>query len=390
MAVSARSGPVAEARRLAPEVSARAQEAEDARTMPRELVEQLRAAGLFQLAMPAALGGLECDLLTTFAVIEELSRADGSAGWTAFIGNGSAFVAWLEPEVAKEIVSVRPDFIQAGVFAPTATATPDGDGGLVIDGRWAFNSGCMHADWFINGVIVMDGNAPRMRAPGIPDWRFAFLPPESVEIIDTWRVSGLRGTGSHDSAAHGVVVPEERTIAPFFSAARFDGALYRLPFTTFLSPLLAGFVLGVARRALDEVTVLAAKKSRVVPPGPTMAEDDAFQIELSRLEAAVRSARAYVVESLGSTWATVSDGDDVTLEQRAEVLLAVLHAARVARTSVDQAFALAGGGALYDSNPMQRCARDIAAGTQHIFFNLSRWKTTGRVLLGRDPETFLV
>jgi hypothetical protein len=68
----------------------------------------------------------------------------------------------------------------------------------------------------------------------------------------------------------------------------------------------------------------------------------------------------------------------------------VLNMARRARQAVDQGFALAGGGSLFDSSPIQRCARDMAAGTQHLFFNLGRWKTTGRVLLGRDPETFLL
>jgi alkylation response protein AidB-like acyl-CoA dehydrogenase len=382
--------PLGAARQLAPELSARAQEAEEARTMPRDLVEHLRSARLFHLMMPEALGGLQCDPLTVLSVIEEVARADGSAGWTVFIGNSSSFVAWLEPDVAKEVVAPRPDFIGAGVFAPTGTARTNGDRQLLVDGRWVFNSGCLHADWFTNGVIVMDGEGPRLRANGLPDWRFAFIPSKDVEIIDTWHVSGLCGTGSHDAAVAGAVVDEARTIAPFFEPARFDGALYRLPFPVFVVPLLCGFVLGVARRTLDEVTELAGKKSRGIPPGPTLAEDDAFQVELSRLEADVRSARAYVVESLGAAWETVCNGDDMTMPQRSEVLLAVLNMARRARQAVDQGFALAGGGSLFDSSPIQRCARDMAAGTQHLFFNLGRWKTTGRVLLGRDPETFLL
>ena len=165
------------ARRLAPELSERAAEGEQLRTMPADLVEKVRAAGLFHLGFPAALGGHECDPLTIVETIEELSRADGSAGWTTFIGNTSSFVAWLEPSVAKEMVAQRADFITAGVFAPTGTARPDGDD-LIIDGRWTFNSGCPHADWFMNGVIIMDGDSPRMVPPGRPDWRFAFYPAE--------------------------------------------------------------------------------------------------------------------------------------------------------------------------------------------------------------------
>jgi alkylation response protein AidB-like acyl-CoA dehydrogenase len=378
---------VEEARRLAPELSERAAEGEQQRTMPADLVEKIRSAGLFHLGFPAALGGQECDPLTIVETIEAVSRADGSAGWTTFIGNTTAFVAWLEPAVAKEMVAERPDFVASGVFAPMGTARHDGDS-FVIDGRWPFNSGCPHADWFMNGVIVMDGDGPRMVPPGRPDWRFAFYPAAEGEILDTWHVAGLRGTGSHDVTATSVRVPRERTIMPFFEPAKFDGPLFRLPFPTLLASFMSGFPLGVARRALDEFTALAQKKSRTIPPGPTMAEDAAIQVELARAEAAVRSARAFVIESIGAGWEAVSAGDEVSLSQRATIGLATLNAARTARTSVDSVFTMAGGGALYDSSPLQRCVRDLMAGTQHIIFSMNQWKTVGRVFLGLDPASF--
>jgi len=379
------------ARQLAPELSDRAHEGEGLRTMPSDLVEKVRAAGLFHLGLPAELGGFECDPLTILRVIEELSRADGSAGWTTLIGNGTSFVAWLEPEVAKAIVADKPDFTLSGAFAPTGVAHVDArDGSLIVDGRWAFNSGCPHAEWFMQGIVVLDGDAPRMIGPDMPDWRFAFFPASEGEIIDTWHVAGLRGTGSHDVVASGVRVPPERTTMPFFQPAHFDGPLYQLPFATMLCSYLSGFPLGVGRRALDEFATLAATKSRKTPPGPTMAEDEAIQVEQARAEAAIRSARAFVIEALGEAWDTVCAGNELSMAQRSTVLLATLNATRSARAVVDMVFGLAGGGALYNSSPLQRCARDLAAGTQHIFFSLEQWKAAGRVLLGRDPGTFMI
>jgi alkylation response protein AidB-like acyl-CoA dehydrogenase len=379
------------ARALAPELSERALEAERQRTLPIDLVDRARAAGLFHLAMPAALGGHESDPITMFEVIEELSRADGSAGWTVFIGNSTAFVAWLDPGVAKEIVGTRGDFITTGVFAPTGTACPAGgsDDAYLVEGRWTFNSGCPHADWFMNGVLVKDGDAPRMIGDR-PDWRFAFYPASEGEIVDTWHVAGLRGTGSHDVVASGVRVPRERTIAPFFEPAKFDGPIYRLPFPVFLATFLAAFPLGVARRALDEFAVLAHKKSRSLPPGVPLCEDEAVEVEFARAEAAVRSARAFVVESIGAAYDAVLAGDEVSMAQRADVLGATLHAARSARAAADTVFALAGGGALYDASPLQRCVRDLMAGTQHMFYGAARWKTVARVQLGMDPATFMI
>jgi alkylation response protein AidB-like acyl-CoA dehydrogenase len=378
------------ARALSGEISAHAQEGERLCTMPTTLVDRIRDAGFFHLGMPAAIGGLEVDPLTIVAVIEELSRADGSAGWTAFIGNTTTFTAWLDPLVAKEMVAEQATFLASGAFAPTGTARPDGDGRLVVDGRWAFNSGCPHATWFMQGVMVMDGDAPRVVPPGRPDWRFAWFPSNEGEIIDTWHVSGLRGTGSHDVGASSVRVPPERTIMPFFEPPKFDGALYRLPFPTILSAYMSGWILGVSRRALDEFTLLAATKSRAMPPGRVLAEDEVVEVELARAEGAVRSARSFVLDAIGSSWDTVCQGDDSSMQQRANVALSMINAARVGRAAVDTMFSMAGGGALHDGSPIQRCARDIAAGSQHIISGLGQWRTVGRVLLGLDPDTPLV
>ena len=83
---------LATVRALADEVSARAGEAERAGTMPVDLVDRFRQAGLFRALQPRALGGFELEPREFVELIEELSRADGSAGWTATIGaGGSAF-----------------------------------------------------------------------------------------------------------------------------------------------------------------------------------------------------------------------------------------------------------------------------------------------------------
>ena len=49
-------------------------------------------------------GGRSEEGLTIIEVVETLSEADGSAGWTVLIGNSTAFFAWLDPSVAKEMI----------------------------------------------------------------------------------------------------------------------------------------------------------------------------------------------------------------------------------------------------------------------------------------------
>src|SRR5579871_5604913 len=56
------------------------------------------------------------------------------------------------------------------------------EGGYLVSGRWRSGSGCHEASW-----LGADG-APEMR-------RFSFPAGEWI-ILDTWRVSGMRGTGS--------------------------------------------------------------------------------------------------------------------------------------------------------------------------------------------------
>lgn len=390
MVTTPTTAPLDAAQRLAPEIRDRALDGERLRTMPPELVRSIRDAGLFRLALPTALGGFEADPATLFDAIEVVSHADGSAGWTTMIGNSGFLFAWLDPDVAAEVVGDDPDQIVSAPFPPAGRAVSDpADGTLVVDGRWSFCSGCVHADWMVDGVVVMDGDAPRVVGDR-PDWRFAFYPAAEAEIVDNWQVSGLRGTGSHDVVARGVRVRPERTISPFFEPARFDGPLYRMPLVSILCAFLSAFSHGVARRAVDEFVALAATKSRSVPPGRTLAQDEAIQVELARVEAARRSSRAFVLEAIGSAWDTVCGGDDLSMQQRGDLLLATLHSTRTAREVADAMFAQAGAGALHETSPIQRCARDAAAGSQHGLFNPDQWKATGRILLGLDPASFRI
>jgi alkylation response protein AidB-like acyl-CoA dehydrogenase len=274
-------------RGLVPELRARALEAERLRTMPPDLAARAKRAGLLRLNLPRCLGGRELDPATTVGVVEELSRADGSAGWTILIGNSTAFFAWLDPAVAAEMIGDDRDFASTSMWAPEGRAVPRGDGAYDVAGRWPFNSGCSHAEWLQAGVFVMDGEAPRVRDGGAPDWRLAFVRREAAEIEDTWDAAGLRGTGSHHLSITGRRVPEEHLAAPFFEPARHDGPLWRIPFVTLAGITLAGFPLGVARRALDEITALAASKVRG-PATATIAHDGDFQSQLARAEAGSR------------------------------------------------------------------------------------------------------
>ena len=90
------------ARGIASIVEAGAQQAQDERTLPEKTVKAMKEARVFRLFQPKVVGGDEADFATQVAVVEELSRADGSAGWNS-IANGpsSGFAAaYLSDEAA--------------------------------------------------------------------------------------------------------------------------------------------------------------------------------------------------------------------------------------------------------------------------------------------------
>lgn len=381
------------ARALAPEITRRADEAEALATLPIDLVERLREAGIFRALQPRSLGGFEVAPVEFIQMIEELARADGSTGWIAAIGAGApAFSAWLEPAVAAELFGSNADFLAATVFAPTGRAVPDSEGRFAVEGRWPFASGCRHAEWLLAGMFVFDGfdsQAPRMIPGQGPDWRLAFFPRADAEIQDNWDVLGLRATGSNDIVARGLRVAEEHTISPFFQSARHDGPLWRLAFFTLVGVALVGVPLGIARRALDEYTDLATTQTRAGTFEP-LAEDPAAQVDFATAEASLRSARAFVLDEASSLWDTACAGDQPSVEQRAGLQLAAQQAMRAARQVVDTTFDLTGARAVHASHPLQRCFRDLHTAGQHVYFSPAAMKRYAGTRFGTTQPTHMM
>lgn len=362
--------------RLAPETEA-------ARQLPPELVAELRRAGFMRLGVPAALDGGEAPPAVTLQVAEELARGDASTGWCVGIAaTASLMSAYLEPEVGREILGSA-DSVAAGVVAPRGTATIAPDG-LRVSGRWPFCSGITHSDWLFAGCIVTSGDESPGTG-GAPEVRLAALPTRDLEILDTWHVSGLRGTGSHDAVARDVLVPRERTIS-LLEDRPAEGALYRFPLFGFLALSVAVPALGNARGALDDLLALAAAKT---PTGSqrTLAERPATQARIGEAEAALRAARAFFYEAVDEAWQAASTGQPISDDLRRGLRLAATHATRTSAEVVTSMYDLGGASAIYDSSPLQRRFRDAHVATAHFQVAPTTWELAGRLLLGLPTNT---
>jgi alkylation response protein AidB-like acyl-CoA dehydrogenase len=371
------------ARALAPRVREARDEIEQGRRLPVSLVEAMREAGLFRVWLPRSLGGYELDPLTLIQIAEEVARVDGAAGWNLMIGAGTNFLtAFLRDDVARDLFGTDGQIISGGTLAPLGKATPV-PGGHRITGRWPFGSGSSHCDWLVGNCLVMEDGKPRMRPNGAPETRLAFFPRGEYELLDTWYVGGLRGTGSQDYAVQDLFVPEERSFSlgsdPPYQAA----PLYLIPQTALFPCCLAAVPLGIARGAIDALVELAGAKT---PTGSQSLLRDraAVQADVARAEALVRSARAFVFESLADAFATVEAGNEVTLQQRAIIRTAGTHATISAAQAVDLMYNAGGASSIYASSPLERAFRDVHTATQHAMVSPAIFEPAGKVFLGMD------
>lgn len=341
--------------------------------------------GLFRMCVPRRLGGLEVDVATLVRAIEEIAYADGSAGWCVMIGATSGVVsAYLAEEAAQEIYASSPQVVTGGVFAPFGEAATVA-GGYRVSGRWPFASGCEHCAWLMGGSQISTDGQPRLLANGTPDSRLMLFPAAEAEVIDTWTVSGLRGTGSHDIAVRDLFVPASRSVSLTIDRPRQPGPLYAFPVFGLLALGIAGVALGVARNAIDELVRLAAGKT---PTGARkrLADRAATQVEVAQAEATLRSARSFLFEGIAETWQAASAEGAISIQQRALLRLAATHAATSAARVVDLMYNAGGGTSIYASSPLQRCFRDIHVVTQHMMVGPATYELTGRLFLGVDVD----
>jgi indole-3-acetate monooxygenase len=376
------------ARNLAPLVRELAPQGEQERRLPQPLVEAFTETGIFRMCRPRALGGLETDPLTVIQVVEELSRADGSAGWCAMIsGAGSVFDAFI-PAVGGALMYANPRAVTGGALAPTGRAI-EVDGGYRVSGRWSMVSGCQYSDWLGGSSVVFDGDAPRMGPGGMPETIVPMFSSKELSIIDTWNVSGLRGSGSHDFEVDRVFVPESRVIRIPMMVPEHEGALYSFPFFGFLSASIASTALGIARAAIDELVGLAKQKTPFGMMSSLATRPQTAQA-VAEAEACLQSARSFLLDVTGEIWERTKSGAGATVAERATLRMAATHATLSSVRAVDLMYTAGGATSLYAKSPLQRCFRDVHAVTQHFTVAPHTQELQGRILLGLEADVMML
>ena len=366
------------------EADGRAHEIEEHRRLPDDLAARLVDTGLLRAWVPARYGGAETDVLPVLDAIEELAWHDGATAWCGMIGATTALTAArLDPAWADRIYG-DPRAVTGGFAMPVGRARPV-EGGLLVSGEWQWGSFSAHCTWLGGGCWVVgpdDTPAPRPDGLLAP---FVFFSPDQVELLDTWRVAGLKGTGSTDYRVTEAFVPEGRW-AQVVGPARLDGPLYRLPLLGTLALGVCSVALGLARRAQDELVALAGGK-RPSNSTRTLAERPVVQAQVARAEAARRAAGAFVREVVAEAWDAALAGDELTGEHRRRIRLAATDATWRSADAVDLMYGAGGGSSIHEASALQRVFRDVHVVTQHGMVAERTYEPLGRMALGLPTST---
>lgn len=379
---------VARATALVPLLRSNAAETEKNRRVVEENIAAIADAGLYRLAVPARFGGHESDFNTFLRVSVELARGDGSTAWVSTLMNVCSWMVGLYPEQGQhDVYDADPDARVCGVLAPTSTTTHV-EGGQVVTGSWGFASGCLHSQWAVLGIPVVDENGEQI------DQGLALIPMTELSIKDTWYVAGMKGTGSNTLVAAAVFVPDHRivsvprAIGGDYGTEHTEESLFRSAFVPVLALVLVGAQVGLAKQAFEIVTESLAKgrgisytfydKSSLAPT---------TQLQMSQAAQLIDTAELHMMRAARDIDAAAASGDYLDFLTRARVRADVGTVAHRCREAVDLLLNVHGAGSFAEFNPLQRVWRDLETCSRHAVVNPEIGaELYGRALLGVEEQ----
>ena len=377
--IKANEAALSRVRELCSFVREQASAVEASSTLTSTVIEAFRDAELFWLTVPADLGGGGADILTGLQCVEEMSRADGSTGWS-FMANSTAVanaVGFLCERAVEQMFGDGLPVV-AGMLAPRGTAVPTDDG-FTISGKYQFGSGIAHADWVAGGAFVREHGRVRSTPSGKPDIRAFYVPRSRIELRGNWDVMGLNGTGSFDYQ-----IPEQYVENAFgysimdAEPTRSDPS-YQLGFIPLGSLGHGAIGLGIALRAVEELAILAHSKRR--PGNPGIVEQQLFLHDFAANEASLQAARCFYFDAVRAALRAAERTGSTSAAQQSRMIQANTYATTVAADVVHWCYRWSGSDGLRNPSALGRCLRDMAGATQHLLVDPNSLVSVASALL---------
>ncbi|MGH7090827.1 MAG: acyl-CoA dehydrogenase family protein [Stellaceae bacterium] len=372
------------ARALVPRLAERAAAAEAARSLPKETIAEMQEAGFFRILQPKRWGGYEMNPAIYYDVLMTLAEGCFSTAWVyGVVGIHPWLIALYDDRAQTEVWGKDPRTLISSSLMPGGQLVPEA-GGFRLKGRWAYSSGCEHCDWAFLGAVVPSDD------PAAFDWRFCLVPRRDYEIIDTWHVSGLKATGSHDILVKDAFVPVYRA-HKVMDLYRCKGpgqesngaALYRMPAAQILYLGVACGAIGALRGMVELYRGHAAK--RVTPRGRT-ADDPSAQLACAEAAALVDELQLVLHANLASLVAMAERREVPGMEQRLKFKFHSAWGVERCGLAALKLFKASGAHAIRSDLPFGRIVADINAGRQHVSNQPEYFgRAWGGMLLGGPP-----
>ena len=375
---------IAGAREIAPAIRGRAAETERLRHIHPDTIDDLRRTRLMRIVQPARVGGHELDLGLFVDIGEIIGAACASTAWVwANYAIHDWMLAMFPPAGQDAVWDEDADtIIGSALIYPAGRAEPV-DGGWRLNGRWPFSSGIHASDWALLGAMTPGAGE------AAPTPLMMMVRRADIELIDTWHVAGLAGTGSHDVAVHDLFVPADLGFNP--RDARGDvtpgsavnpNPLFRQGILALFPHVIAGPILGMARGAFDDY-VGAVRTKTATYNKSKVADYAAIHLRVAEAGAGIDAARRVLADCFAESQRLAEAGEVPSNEVKSRWRRDAAYTARLGVQAVEVLYAAAGGGANYLSNPLQRHHRDIHAAAGHIGVSWDiNGAESGRVALG--------
>lgn len=376
---------------MRPQILKAGDEAQQLRRLPDDIVEQLIDEGFFRFALPADLGGEDASSMQTIEILEAMAAIDASVAWNVMLGSeiNAMAAGGMDLDLAREVYLDNPRVVMCGgggpgTTPPRAERVPEG---VRVWGQSTFISGCHNANWCFMAAPLMKGDEPELDEQGNPTFKLWFLPRDQWEIVDTWDVAGLRGSGSHDVKADGALVPEKFIGVDLFTLpAKHDNPVFRMPVPLRLSYNKVAIALGVAKGTIEAFADLAQNKIPMMSTS-SLAKRPMAQSRMGEAVASYRAVRAYVMNAMTNIEAELAagatqPGAETTIDAR----LACTHGANVCMQVVDSLHNTAGTSGMRMFSPLERKLRDAHGCATHRWVAHPLYQDLGSIFLGNEPD----
>ncbi|MET4174190.1 3-hydroxy-9,10-secoandrosta-1,3,5(10)-triene-9,17-dione monooxygenase [Bradyrhizobium sp. LA6.1] len=380
---------IARTRALVPRLRERAARTEELRHLPTETEKDLHDAGLFRMLQPKRIGGAELDYVALVDCAEQLGMADASVAWNLANLASHHWMLGMFAQKAQDLVWDRdPDALIASSFIFPAGRATRVEGGYRLHGSWPFSSGVASCEWNMLASVVYSDD----EADGI-EYRIFLLPKVDYKVLDTWNVTGLRGTGSCDVEVRDAFVADYMTVAvgdlaggPTPGSKVNPNPLYALPVFSLFPYVLSGVALGNAQACLDDYAEVARHRISTYNRAK-LSDFQSTQIKIAEASAKIDAARLIMRSACVNAMEDARRGRIPDMATKTRYRRDGAFSVNLCTDAVSMLFAASGARGLFTTGVLQRQFRDAHAINSHLAFNFDAAGTNyGRVALGLPSE----